>query len=154
MQVTQHQNEGAGKILARFLYAKDDRVFAHEKPYSILTHFDGRPLTTTNMQWEEGEAEEVGNIRGNEGAFTLDTHGFASHHAPTTFSSWHDRQAIEEQYLVSTRHDMKRLLKDLVCAADEVEIFDWRVSAGWPDHPATVTTVFTGPGGKCSMGRG
>ena len=111
------------KRLAILKYAKDLDLYKTVKPYSILTHFEDG-MTVTNLEWETTEPEEIYNIRGCEQAFTLDDHGFAFLNHQTEFSDWLNRQAVEEQYLPQ----VVDLIKRQVDGADEVEVFDWRVS--------------------------
>lgn len=104
------------------LYAKDLPIFKHEKPYSILTSFEGCD-ETTNMQFGPEQAETITSIRGVEDQFTLDKHGFKYTSSPTAFSDWGNRQAVEENYLP----EVEALLHKSVEEVDEILIFDWRV---------------------------
>lgn len=109
---------------ATMLYAKDLPIFRHEKPYSILTSFEGCDKPT-NMQFGPEQPETITNIRGIEEQFTLDKHGFKYMSSPTAFSDWGNRRAVEENYLP----EVEALLLNSVQDVDEVLIFDWRVGS-------------------------
>lgn len=109
---------------ARLQYAKDLDKYLVEKPYSILTAYDGCD-NQTNLQWEQVETEGVSDVRGREHDFTLDDHGFQYITSPTNFRQWNDRRAVEETYLP----EVEDLLKSALPNIDEVAVFDWRVSS-------------------------
>lgn len=109
---------------AKLLYAKDLPLYQREKPYQILSHLPSLGnIAPSNLESEEVE-EVVQDIRLAGRHFTLDDSGFCRAVAPTSFADWDSRQQVEEHYLP----EVKALLKQLVDGADEVEIFDWRVS--------------------------
>jgi hypothetical protein len=107
---------------AGLFYAKDSPLFAREKPYMILTGFDGES-GATNIEWESKVSETLDDIRGREEDFTLDGQGFSFVSHQTSFLAWDDRRAVEEAYLP----EVERLIRDNVDGVDEVQIFDWRV---------------------------
>lgn len=108
---------------ATLMYAQDRPCFKHEKPYSVLSYLkDG--ATTTNLVWEHGEEEVFYNLRQSSEQVELDKHGFCFCVAPTEFADWGSRQRVEENYLP----EVENILKREVSGADEVQIFDWRVS--------------------------
>ncbi|KAI0021940.1 hypothetical protein F4780DRAFT_770020 [Xylariomycetidae sp. FL0641] len=112
----------AGKTVTRLFYAKGLEKFKSEKPFVILSGF--QDLTTpTNLEWEQGEAERIQDLRLIGKATELDSHGFQFRECPTRFDEWSSRQGVEEQYLP----EVTELLRHEVDEVDEVKIFDWRM---------------------------
>jgi hypothetical protein len=108
--------------VVHFLYTKDFDIYKSQKPFIILSHFEG-VTDMTNLKWFNFETEKVRNIRGHENIFTLDEHGFAFLKDICEFKEWTDRKRVEEDYLPH----IETLLQQNVDFADEVKIFDWRV---------------------------
>lgn len=109
---------------ANLIYAKDLPIYQREKPYQILSQLPNtRNTASSNLEFEAVE-EVVTDIRHTSRRFTLDNNGFCHTVAPTSFSDWDSRPKVEDHYLP----EVKLLLKQLVDGADEVEIFDWRVT--------------------------
>jgi hypothetical protein len=104
-------------------FIKWNDLYKTEKPYQIF--IDLPPDTPrTNVQFEDKDVA-FKDVRGDEDAFALDTHGFMMRHTdeieglnddPTT-------EFMEKVYLPS----VVELIKKEVQGADRVKIFDWRV---------------------------
>lgn len=111
---------------ANLYYAKDSPNFQHEKPFMILTAFCEQPeKSETNVEFESPEPETISDIRGREDQFSLDRQGFEFITHKTQFEDWRNRRSVEEQYLP----EVVNLIEKHVEGADEVQIFDWRVSS-------------------------
>ena len=72
---------------ATFTYLQDLPVYKTQKPYLVLTHLN-ETHSRSNLAWHEPQEEEIHNIRGREGEFELDTHGFRFVDAKTGFEDW------------------------------------------------------------------
>jgi hypothetical protein len=113
------------ELTTSFTYAKNSKVFSHEKPYVVLTTLT-ETQNDSNLEWERGHPETITNIRGMESAYTLDTHGFQflkSDLAGLESRDWRNRKEVEEVYLP----EMKSFLEKNVEGVDEVVFFDWRL---------------------------
>lgn len=105
---------------ANFKYFKWDSKFTSEKPYVLLTSGPaGFPLS--NFTNEEGELEQVKDIRGNENRYHLDRHGFTVR-KNDGFGSF-DLSKIDREYIPKVH----QLLKAEFGPSTEVVTFDWRV---------------------------
>lgn len=110
---------------AKLLYAKDLPLYHREKPYQVLPPLSMNlgDIPPSNLKFETVE-ETIQDIRLVDRPFSLDDNGFCYAIAPTSFSDWDSQSKVEEYYLP----EVETLLMRLVDGADEVKIFDWRVS--------------------------
>lgn len=93
-----------------------------EKPYYSTIPFSAPGAMQSNYGSVE-KGIEVEDIRGNEGHFSLDTHGFEVADHSTTFQDWRDGAKVKLQHYPEMATFLKTKLQ-----ADEVIIFDHSVS--------------------------
>lgn len=97
----------------------------HEKPYEILIDLpeEAKHVPRSNLAFEDASCS-VKDVRGNEGDFHLNTHGFAWRQLETSVDDFRDRDKIEEIYLAEVENYIKSFLGETV---KRIKVFDWRV---------------------------
>lgn len=120
--VNSYESPAVQDATGSFFYFKWSDLYLTEKPYVMFVDApEGFP--TTNYESEQGPREIVKNIRGYEGKFSLDSHGFAIRNHVLNMSAT-DEDTVQKIYLPS----FEKLLKDEVGRDCTVLWFDWRVS--------------------------
>ncbi|KAK4445512.1 hypothetical protein QBC34DRAFT_306915 [Podospora aff. communis PSN243] len=114
----------ASQIPVSINFLKRLELYKTEKPFRIHV---GQPaglpeMRTTNIETEP-KIVMLTDVRGKEGDYNLDTHGFqfVTHHQE--FSSFTEAQAVEKEYLP----EVETVILDNVPGADRAVVFDWRI---------------------------
>lgn len=103
-------------------YLKDDALYKNTKPLQIVPEWRDTERMT-NVQLEAGPKETLHDVRGHEGNFSLDAHGFKYVYAPTTFKDWSSQPEIGRVHLP----ELENLLRKEVKGADEILFYDARL---------------------------
>ncbi|KAK1831887.1 methyltransferase CmcJ [Podospora conica] len=110
----------------RIGYTKWLAAYKTEKPYKILSDLrtaDHPDYSQTNVETEQGEPETVHDIRGREGDFHLDSHGFQAARHEWAMRDWFDVAAVDHEYLP----EVKRLLRDQIPGIKDIHLYNWRI---------------------------
>ncbi|KAH8822070.1 hypothetical protein F5884DRAFT_658980 [Xylogone sp. PMI_703] len=118
---------------ARLNYFDWQEIHEIEKPYQIFIEVENENDRTSNLTFREGPEEVIHDVRGQEGAFTLDTTGFAFRKHVSSVKDFQSRSVIEKEYLP----ECEKVLMDELDDVDEVFIFDWRLRNTIPVPPGT-----------------
>lgn len=118
---------GPGDETTAFHFLKWQELYETEKPFQIYIDIpkDAPDQRSDNLVFEQGQETVVRNVRGNENAFGLDSHGFMYVKSDSKLPStqFYDRRSIEETYLP----ECEALIMKHVPNVDRLCIFDWRV---------------------------
>ncbi|KAF6836762.1 transcriptional xre family [Colletotrichum plurivorum] len=106
----------------------DHETFKREKPYVCLVPLTHAPpdFKQTNIEMVQ-HPMEVTNIRGSEGDYSLDIHGFQLVQHKPEFEHWHDGPRVVKEYYPYVVDCLKREL-----SAEQVFIYDHSLRLG--DH--------------------
>lgn len=117
-----------------FEYFKWKELYKEEKPYEVFIQIPDHieHSRRTNLTFERVAEQTVQDIRGEEFKFTLDQNGFQYLKAPTSFTAFKDRTAVERVY----QRECEELLKKHVDSVDRVFFFNWRVRLTRPSSAA------------------
>lgn len=108
-------------------FLKRLELYKMEKPFRMYV---GQPsgypdARITNVETAPKEGIPVTDVRGGEGLYDLESHGFKFIEHGQSFSSFGDVQAVEQQYLP----EVEDIIRDNVPGAERVIAFDWRVGS-------------------------
>lgn len=107
--------------IARLNYIQWDPEFTDKKPFEV--HMDlPQEYPPKNFRVDEESYQIIEDIRGREGQFSLDDHGFCVKSHPLSLTNF-DRETVEKQYFPQVEEILKAQLGSHV----RVHIFDWRV---------------------------
>jgi hypothetical protein len=114
-----------GTHIAAFEYLRADKLFETEKPYEILINLpdEKKNLPRSNLTFSK-EDVEISDIRSVQYEADLDTHGFAWKNHATAVVDFNDRTIIQDVYIP----EVKSFLKSNFPEANDIFVFDWRVS--------------------------
>lgn len=117
----------SGDVFTSTFYLDHDEKFQHEKPYE-LRFPPPKGFPARNCTWSNYEKIKVTDVRGREGDFTLDRHGFQLCHLRTALSAddFASNDIVEKKYLKEAAQCLKDVLQ-----ADRVLVFDYSVSAAY-----------------------
>lgn len=112
---------------AKFKYLKWQDIYRTTRPYSnalALSTLDKQ--LPTNLVFERGHTQKVTDVRGTESSFSLDQNGFIyrMHQTHLTPEDFINAEKVENLYLP----ECEGILRNEVEQADDILIFDWRVS--------------------------
>lgn len=109
----------------RFLYLQWDDKFKYVKPYqAFLPLPEGVSAELQqNIEFSEGQAEVVGDLRKSKESFTLDKHGFQVCKFNHSLPQAPNASLMEEVYLPQ----VLELLKREVPETERSKVFDWRM---------------------------
>jgi hypothetical protein len=112
---------------ATFEYLKWQDKYLKEKPYQILSGLDPgeTSISNSNLIFETGPLERVRDVRGEEGNYCLDEHGFAFRKVDSTFWNFDDREKVERDFIPNV---VEPFILENVGGANRIVVFDWHVS--------------------------
>ncbi len=117
-----------GTQLADFEFIEWQELYKKEKPYEIFIQFPQglkhEQNNRTNLVFKKYEDNIVEDLRGKESQFDLDKNGFQILDLPTPFRHWHDRKAVETQYMKECADILGQILDDV----DSIYFYNWRAS--------------------------
>ncbi|KAI8938777.1 hypothetical protein NX059_004641 [Plenodomus lindquistii] len=134
---TSDDDAGSDYPNATFNYFKWGPLFEKEKPFEILMDIPDSATDTrqTNLQFEPSKhIHRVRSVRSNVHGFELDTHGFAFRKHATKFCDWHNKDAVEEQYIPEMERFLQRNLPD----ATRVVAYNWRIRNSSKELPKVI----------------
>jgi hypothetical protein len=110
--------------LTSFRYIAPLPLYTHSKPYYI---FETLPsgVKNTNLEYEDGPAQLVTDIRGRESEFTLKEYGFEFIKWESPELDWGNENELKEIYFPDVRKRLEELLGDEV---KRWELYEFRVS--------------------------
>jgi hypothetical protein len=99
-------------------------LYNKEKPFQLFISppEDSKDQRTNNLVFAEHETT-IHDIRGREGTFNLDNHGFQFCNKISRFVDFGNVKAVEQEYFPEIKH----LIESEVKGADRIHFFDWRV---------------------------
>jgi hypothetical protein len=113
--------------MATFRFLEWQDIYDSERPYQILTAIleEAPEQRRSNLAFHDGPPQEVEDIRGQEGRFSLDHNGFQyiTHHSQLSSNQFEDKELVEHKYFEECEKILREHLEDV----NEVFFFDWRV---------------------------
>ena len=90
--------------------------FQRGKPVRVLLNL---------LLYKAGPPETIVDVRGREGHYSIDSHGFRylKHHFQYSVADFHNTQIVQEHYLAECQAALEDSLDDV----DRVHVFNWRV---------------------------
>jgi hypothetical protein len=117
-----------GTQLADFEFIEWQELYNMEKPYEIFIQLpkglEHEQNNRTNLVFKKYEDNIVQDLRGQESQFDLDRNGFQIFDLPTSFRHWHDRKAVENEYMKECVDILRGILDDV----DSIYFYNWRAS--------------------------
>ena len=94
---------------ARLRYITDRELYLQEKPYVLYYPVPGVP--SRNIIFQEGPEQVISDVRGHEGDFHLEKHGFIFKKAKAPVDmDWKSHADIEQRYVPSVQKMVQELL--------------------------------------------
>jgi hypothetical protein len=114
-------------LTTSFDYLVWNPSFQRGKPVRVLLN---APEATAAAQknlllYKAGPPETIVDVRGREGHYSIDSHGFRylKHHSQYSVAELHNTQIVQEHYLA----ECQAVLEDSLNDVDRVHVFNWRV---------------------------